>query len=179
MSFCNFKQQGSAVLQQSAHLAEQNRSSDLSSCARGASCAVATLTMLHTRSPASASRPSQEPSHWPVYGAYRCTKGSLPRPFSSRCVGTRGKHCFALALQIYCRGMPIRARRCEEDDVRTLYKPCICRVVCRSSQRKGLAPLTAVSHSEAWLDSILSEAEYFKAYYGNIGTYNDTIKDSR
>jgi hypothetical protein len=25
----------------------------------------------------------------------------------------------------------------------------------------------------------LSEAEYFKAYYGNLDTYSDTIKDAR
>lgn len=46
-------------------------------------------------------------------------------------------------------------------------------------KQQRLKPATAVSHSEAWLDGILSEAEYFKAYYGNLDMYSDTIKDAR
>jgi hypothetical protein len=51
--------------------------------------------------------------------------------------------------------------------------------MCCRQRQQLLKPATAVSHSQAWLDSILSEAEYFQAYYGKLDAYSNTIKDKR
>lgn len=64
----------------------------------------------------------------------------------------------------------------------TVLKPLRTHLVLTGTRRhrnQPLVPPPAASHSQAWLDSILSEAEYFKAYYGNLDAFSETIKDAR